>query len=166
MAIDTKTVKNRRDLKHIKTLDDVVAEARTIVAAAEAGKLQQLGNWDASQCFNHLATWMEFAFKDSPLPPPPWFIRLVMKFMRKRFIYGSLPVGISIPNVEGGTLGTEKMPLREALAKLEAAAMHLKREAPTKPNPMFGAMTHEEWQAAHVGHSRLHMSFLLPGGLK
>ena len=29
------------------------------------------------------------------------------------------------------------------------------------PNPVFGVMTHEQWQALHVNHARLHLSFML-----
>jgi len=159
MPVDTKTVKNRRDVGHLRTLDDVVAEARKVAAAEKAGTLQCLGNWTAGQCLNHLATWMEFAYGGNPTPPPNWFIRTLVRMMKNKFIHGSLPAGFSIPNVAGGTHGIEAMPVEAALAKLEAAAARLEREAPSLPNPVFGILTHEEWKALHVNHARLHLSF-------
>jgi hypothetical protein len=161
MAVDTKSVKNRRDMSHLRTLDDVVADARKIAAAQEQGTLQALGNWTPGQCFNHLATWMQFAYGGNPSAPPNWFIRTLVRMMKKKFIHGSLPAGFSIPNVPGGTHGIEVLPTQEALAKLEAAVARLKREVPTMPNPVFGILTHDEWQALHVNHARLHLSFMI-----
>lgn len=162
MPIDTKTAKNRRDMSHLRTLDDVVTDAKKVALAELNGTLRSAGNWTAGQCLNHLATWMQFAYGGNPTPPPNWFIRTIVKMMKNKFIHGSLPAGFSIPNVPGGTHGIEMMPVGEALAKLEAAVSRLKREPPTMPNPVFGPLTHEEWQALHVNHARLHLSFQLP----
>lgn len=71
-------------------------------------------------------------------------------------------MGVRIPGVEGGTHGIQPYSTAEGLARLETAAGRLERECPTRPNPVFGVMTHEEWMALHVNHARLHFGFFIP----
>jgi hypothetical protein len=37
----------------------------------------------------------------------------------------------------------------------------LKVEAPKNLNPIFGALTHEEWIKMNIGHANLHLSFFV-----
>lgn len=157
MTVDTKQVKNRRVLKWT-TLDEVVADARHLAEMERAGRVVRLGNWTLGQAFGHLAQWITYSYEEFPFAPP-WYIAIVAKLFKKVFLYGNMPVGVRFPKVEGGTYGIEVLSTEEGLAKLVAAAERLKSTVPVKPNPTFGVLTHEEWKALHVTHSRLHLSF-------
>jgi len=158
--IDTARVANRRQLRFI-SVEDALAEVDRLVAADAGGTLKRLGNWTVGQALGHLATWAEFAYTGSPLSPP-WFVRILSRMMKRRFIYGSLDPGFNIPKVPGGTLGTEPISTEAGLSRYEAVMKRLEREAPSLPNAIFGPLSHEEWKQLHLRHAELHLSFLIP----
>ena len=159
-TVDTAKVTGRREL-HFNSIDDALAEADRLAALERSGQLQCLGNWSCGQVFNHLATWAEYAFSPNPLKPP-FIIKLMLRMMKKRFLYAPMKVGAKIPKVENGTLGTEPCDFEAGLARYKRAMTRLKTEVPTQPNVIFGQMTHDEWKNMHLRHSELHLSFLQP----
>ncbi len=158
--VDTKHVAGRRALA-FKSIDEALADVRRVTEAERAGRLRQLGNWTAGQTFGHLATWIGFAFDGNPLKAP-WIVRAIMKLRKAKYLKG-LPAGVKIPGVQGGTLGTEVLATEVGLERLTRAFERLKVEAPTRPNPIFGPMSHAEWIELHLRHAELHLSFLDPG---
>ncbi|MBX3390564.1 MAG: DUF1569 domain-containing protein [Phycisphaeraceae bacterium] len=149
-----------RDL-HFSSLDEVLAEADRIAAAERDGRLKQIGNWSAGQIFNHLATWIDYSYDGFPPQlSPPWFVRLIVKLQKHKFMNGAMPRGVRIPGIENGTLATESVPLEEGVRHLRASLERLKREKPTQRSVLFGEMTHEEWIKGTLRHAELHMSFL------
>ena len=160
MGIDTRQVK-RRAVRY-ESLDEALADVNRLAALEREGKLLQLGNWPLGQAVGHLATWAEFAFTPCPLPRPPWFIRMVLPLLKNRYLNTGLPAGVSMPGVEGGTIGMEPMPTSAAIERFQAAAERLKREPPTQPSPAFGILTHEEAIKINLRHAELHMSFFQP----
>jgi hypothetical protein len=158
--VNTAQVAERRIL-HFDSLDQVLAEVDRLVEAEKAGKLKQLGNWTLGQTLGHLACWMEYAFTPAPLKPP-FFIRWILRMRRNSFIWKPMKAGVRIPGVSGGTLGTDPLPLDEALPRFRRAAERLKNEAPTVPSPAVGPTTHEEGIALNLRHAELHLGFLAP----
>ena len=73
-----------------------------------------------------------------------------------------MPSGVRIPRVEGGTLGTDPLPLEEGHERFRRAMERLKHEPPTAPSPVFGLLTHKEGIALNLRHAELHLSFLIP----
>jgi hypothetical protein len=160
--IDTGKVKDRRAL-HFNTLEEMWADVQRIAAAERAGKLRRTGNWSAGQTLGHLAAWADFAFDGYPPDMKvPWFIKLFLKLRKKQFLRGPLPAGVKIPRVEGGTKGIEPLSLDEGLARLRRAMDRLEASPPGTANVIFGPLTHEQWQALHLRHGELHLSFLHP----
>ncbi len=157
MPINTKQVK-RREVRY-ESLDDALADMHRLAAIERDGKLEVLGNWSLGQAIGHVATWAEFAYMPCPLPRPPLFVRVMMPLLKNRFLNKGLPAGVSIPRVEGGTLGTEPIPTSAAIEKFATVADRLKREAPTQPSPAFGRMTQAECIKLQLRHAELHLGF-------
>lgn len=162
-SANTRSVTDRRTLTFM-SFADVVRDLDSLHAAADAGTLRSSGNWSASQIYNHVAAFMEYPFEGYPpeLVSPPFFVRFVMKFMRRKMCFGTMPAGVKIPGVKGGTVGVEETPVGSAEARLRAAIARLDHEAPTRPSPLFGPMSHEEWKGLNLRHCELHLSFLHP----
>lgn len=163
MPIDTKTVTDRRPLL-FKSLADLRADLNTLEAAHHAGTLRTSGNWSPGQNLAHLANWIAYPYDGYPsgLGNPPWFIKFILKFMKNKYLYGKLPVGVKIPKVPGGTAGADDLPFDQALAKLRQQLDRLDKAPPSIPNPIFGPMSHDEWRTLHTRHAELHLSFLHP----
>ena len=158
--IDTARVSNRRTLR-FQTADEAAAEAQRLASAERAANLTPLGNWTLGQALGHLATWSEFSFTGAPLKPPlP--IRLFLRLQKNKFLTRPMPAGVIIRGVPGGTLGIDRLPLDDGLAKYCAAMDRLKTEIPTKPNVIFGPLTHDQWIQLNLRHTELHLSFFRP----
>ncbi|MBL8759922.1 MAG: DUF1569 domain-containing protein [Phycisphaerae bacterium] len=160
-TIDTGKSTDRRALR-FGDFAAVTRDLDALHAASAGGTLRAVGNWSAAQVFNHLAAFMEYPFTGYPpeLASPPALVRVVMKFMRRKMCFGTMPAGVKIPRVKGGTVGFEESPAEVAEARLRAAIERLDREAPTRPSPLFGPMSHEEWKGLNLRHCELHLSFL------
>jgi len=159
-VVNTGKVNGRRVL-HFDSLDQVLKDVDRLAAAEQAGRLRRLGNWTLGQALGHLATWSEFAYTGVPLKPP-FFIRWILRFQKRKFLVGPMPAGVHIPNVEGGTLGREPLSLDEGLRRYKTVLQRLKVEGPTLPSPIFGRMTHDESIALTMRHAELHLGFFVP----
>jgi hypothetical protein len=158
--VDTGKVTGRRTLR-FNSIQDVLADVDRLAAADRADKLRALGNWTLGQALGHLATWAEYSFCGAPLKPP-FLIKLILRMGKKKFLNGSMRTGVRIPKVPGGTLGTENLPLDQAMPRYRAALEHLGRECPAQPNIIFGPLTHDEWINLNLRHAELHLSFFVP----
>lgn len=156
-TIDTKAVQRRT--VSFRSLDDLEGELLRIEAAQSRGALIALGNWSPGQIMGHLATWVGFTYDGNPLRPP-WLIRMILKGRKERYIGQGLPAGVHIPKVPGGTLGTDPLPFDQGLVRYRTRLEQLRREVPTRPNVIFGPMTHDEWIRLHLRHAELHLGFL------
>jgi hypothetical protein len=158
--VETAKVAARRKLR-FNSVDEVLLEADRLVAAQQQGRLAQLGNWTLGQTFNHIAGWAEFSYAQCPLKTP-FVIRLILWLRKRDMLYGSMPAGVKIPGVAGGTLVTELVSLEEGLDRLRVAFQRLKMEPPTHPSPALGKLTHKEAIAINLRHAELHLGFFAP----
>ncbi len=162
--VDTKKVTDRRALR-FASLADALAEAKRIEQAERDGRLRRSGNWTAGQAFGHLAAWASYPYDGYPPElHAPWFIKAILRMQKRKFLTGSMPVGVKIPKVPGGTAGTEALSLDEGMRRLRKAWERLEERPPGVPNPIFGPLTHEEWKSLNLRHAELHLSFLHPQG--
>lgn len=160
--IDTGKVQGRRVLRFTSSAE-LFRDVDQLVAAERAGKLTHLGNWTLGQTLGHLASWISYGFDGYPPNlKTPWWLRLLMKFMKNKFMNSPLPAGFKISGIEGGTLGTDPLSTDEGLTRLKAAWARLDAGPPAKPNPVFGQLTHMEWKKLHLNHAALHLGFHKP----
>jgi hypothetical protein len=160
MLVDTGKVAGRRVL-HFHSLEEIIADAERLAAAERAGKLKRLGNWTLGQALGHLGSWNDFAYDGYPSKPPFW-VKLLLRPMKKKFLTGPMRSGVQIPKVAGGTFAIDPMPTDEALEMFKRSIARLRSSPPPLPNPLFGQMTHEEWKNLATRHSELHLSFFKP----
>lgn len=158
-SVDTRTAP-RRNLS-FATLADALADARRCAAADRAGTLRRTGNWTLGQILGHLAWWIDGAFDGYPMRPP-WFVRLLGPLLKRMLLRRGGKPGMRLPGVPAGTHGTDLFSTDEGLARFERAVARLEAGPPSRPNPVFGKLTHDEWQALHRGHAELHLSFVEP----
>lgn len=159
--IDTGKVADRRKIRYA-SMDALLADIDKIVAADKAGTLRRTGNWTAGQAFNHLATWMGYAYEGFPMRVP-WFIRILIKMKLKTYLSKGMDAGIRIPGSPDGTFATDPMSTDEGARKLRAALMRLKVREPAKfDSPAFGKLSDDDRVSLNLRHAELHLSFLHP----
>lgn len=158
--IDTRKVEGRRTLR-FETPGDAVREAERLAAAEREGRIRALGNWSLGTALNHLGAWAEYPFGGYPaeVANPPWFVKAIARLMKGRFARKPMPAGMRIPTIPAGTMATEQASTEDGLARVRAAFTRLEREAPTRPNPVLGPLSHEEWRGMNTRHAELHLSF-------
>lgn len=137
-----------------------MTDLHSLLDAERAGTLTHCGAWSLGQCLGHLAAWIDYAYDGYPpeLPTPLW-IKLVLRPFKKKFLRGPLRPGVRIPKLKDGTLAIDPLSTPEGLSRFEKAWARLRQGPPTKPNPIFGPMTHAEWIQMHLRHAELHLSF-------
>lgn len=151
--INTKKVAGRRKV-HYESMDALLDEARHFATA----NVRQLGNWSPGQIYEHLARSLDGSIDgfDMSLPAPVrWLMTLLMK---KKMLTKPIPAGFkSTTNFIPDEISDEA-----GLANLEKAIGRQKTDPTRVMHPGFGNLTREEWEAFHLRHAEMHMSFLVP----
>lgn len=163
MTVNTKKAP-RRQLR-LASLAEVSADLDRIQAAHDAGTLRTTGNWSAGQVLSHIAILMEGAVDGFPADQvAPWYVRLICQtIIKPKALRGDLPPpGITLPGdsflIPGPATFEEGMGrLRRVIRRIEAG------ERFTHPSPVFGRLTHEQWERLQSGHASLHLGFIALG---
>jgi len=162
MAVNTRRVKDRRALR-FETFADAIRDSEMLADAERQGTLRDTGNWELGQAVGHVATWARFALDGyPPMPRPPWFIRIMVPFLKRPFLDKGLPPGGNIGNLPNGTLGTEPMETTTEIARWREAFGRLEKQSPEVRNPFLGKLSHEDWIKLNLRHAELHFSFFHP----
>jgi hypothetical protein len=159
--MNTGKVQDRRHLR-FAVIEDLLADIDRLVAADKAGKLRRTGNWTAGQAMGHIATWINYAYEGYPFKVP-WFVKVFLRIKKGKYLRDGLSAGVRIPNVEGGTYGTEVLSTAEGTARLRQAVARLQRgELAKYESPAWGPMSQEARVQLNLRHAELHLSFQHP----
>ena len=157
MSVDSKSVQGRRKL-HFSSLGDVVLDAERLVAAPNA---KTLGNWPLDQLLTHLAIAIHSSIDGIP-GKANWMVRLVGPLIKGRVLKRGMSPGFRLPKkLETLAFPPASSP-EKALSKLRSAVERTKTEQMTACHPVFGKLSHEEWERFHLRHAELHLSFAIP----
>lgn len=158
-VINTGKVPNRPKLR-FEALDQAIAHAQHLADLDRAGRLEPLGNWTLGQAMGHLAWWASAPFDGFPpeaTPPRP--IRVLGRLTRGPFLAMRMPAGVKLPDIPGGTFGTEPLSTDAGLAALRSAFERTLAQCPPHPSPLLGHLNHAQWKKLHCRHAELHLSF-------
>jgi hypothetical protein len=158
-TVDTRRAERR--MLRFNNIDQVLLEVDRCAEADRAGRLGRVGNWTLGQTLGHLAAWVDFGYDGCPITPP-WFIRMICRVFKNKFLNGPMQAGFRMSNVEAGTLATDVLPLDEGLERYRRALGRLRAAPPDRPNVVFGPLTHDQWIALHLRHGELHLGFMVP----
>ena len=139
-----------------------MAEVERIVAAERLGMVRTTGTWTIGQIFNHLACWINYGYEGFPPGAhPPWFIRFILRRLKRKYLREGMKPGVRIPGAPDGTFGVERLSIDEGADRLRAALLRLKNHDPVKFNsPAFGEMPDDERIKLQLRHAELHLSFI------
>jgi hypothetical protein len=155
--VDSKTVRGRRSLQ-FRSLEEVVADAEMLVASPQ---VKTLGNWSLGQLLAHLGGAINVSI-DGISVKVSWYRRLMGMFLKGRVINKGMPAGIQLPKEREPIAFPKGVTAEEGLERLRKAVARSQRERMTARHPVFGKLTHEEWNQLHLRHAELHLSFAIP----
>lgn len=158
MVVNTKKVTGRRDV-HYKTLDDFLNDAQRVTTS----EVHAIGNWSPGQIFEHMARSMNGSIDgfDFMMPAPARFLMSLL--MKNKFLTKGIPAGFK---TSANFIASEATSNEDGLASLQNAVTRQKEESSRVLHPGFGKVTREEWEAFHLRHAEMHMSFIVDGPLK
>jgi Protein of unknown function (DUF1569) len=157
MAVATKSVTGRRTL-HFDSIDDMLAD----VDRLDQGPVKAIGNWVPGQVLKHLTTVM-VASLDGFHHTAPWFVRLIGKVVKKKYLTKPMSAGFDLPKDAAAEMIPGPVEWKDAVGPFRTAVRRLKTEEKRMPSPFLGVLTREEWDQLHCRHAELHLSFLVPG---
>jgi len=146
--------KEKRSLR-FETMQDILDDVEMLAS----GPVTSLGNWTPAQNIDHLRRVIRISHSgtDFKMPLP---IRLLGKLLKRRFLKSPFKPGFKTVALfdppDENTMQQAVVALRE---EIEAAT---RPGAMCHPSPLFGPMSHEQWEQLHCRHAELHLGFLLP----
>lgn len=157
--VDTKSCKHRP--LRFENIGDCIDEVQRIIEMNQKGTLRSSGNWTPGQIFNHLASWINYAYEGFPVRRPPFFIRWILRWRLRAMLRSAMPRGVWIPGVDGGTCGMEAIDCSVASAKYLKALQRLQsNEDAPYDSPAFGKMSHNDRIQLNLRHAELHLGYL------
>jgi hypothetical protein len=161
MSAPVNTANVQRRKLCFETIGDALAEIERIVAAERSGALKHVGNWAPGQIMGHVAAWINYSYEGYPVRRPPWFIRVILRWLVKKYLRDGMRPGVRIPGIEGGTVGIEPLSTAEGAERLRRALERLASDEPARyDSPAFGAMSPADRIQLNLRHAELHLSFL------
>ncbi|QOI99310.1 MAG: DUF1569 domain-containing protein [Phycisphaeraceae bacterium] len=154
------TKAHRRKLR-LTSADDLLREAHRLAEAEAAGTLRRTGNWSLGRALAHLAAWTDTAYDGFPpeFQLPHWILRLLMRPFKRVMLARTLPAGIRLPRVEGGTHFIDPASTDEGLRRLERTVQRVRSTDPVHANVLLGPLTRAECERLLLRHAELHLSF-------
>lgn len=155
--VKTKKVAGRRVVRY-ESLDEILADAERLAVIPT----RTLGNWSVGQIYTHLAKAADVLIDGAPLSAPlpvQWVLRT---FLKKRILSKSLSPGFKLPK-RASSLIPDLTSTEMGLELLRIATARIKKtEKRAERHPAFGKCSTEDWNAWHLRHSEMHMSFIVP----
>lgn len=153
------TAPERRELK-FNSLDEVVAEAERLAA----GEVRTTGSHTFAEILNHLAISQDAAAGRKQAPPPPFFMKLMLPFIRMMVLNGKpLKPGIKLPAKGESFFWPDKnIDLPTALTNLKESTQYYQTNGALEKHPFFGKMSAEVSEDFNCRHAALHLSFVHP----
>ncbi|GAB4190107.1 MAG: hypothetical protein Kow00105_04460 [Phycisphaeraceae bacterium] len=150
---------NRRKLR-FRTLDDLVRD----IEQFRGTEPDSSGKWSAAQNIDHVAALIDASVDGFDFKVPA-VIRLMVRLMRNRFLTKGLNPGIKMPDSAPDAFKpSPDTRFADAVDHLQRAVERAKQQGMTAVSPVFGKLTHDQWEQLHCRHAELHFSFIQPDG--
>ena len=149
----------RRELS-FANIDEVTADIEQLAG----GEVRTVGKQSFSAIIRHLSIANEMLNGEITPPKLPWFMRLVMPFMRKTILNGPVKPGFKLPSDEMQSFFWPEEPIdvSAAVERFKASAERYKSQGPPSEHPVFGPSEPEVINKMLLRHAAMHLSFVHP----
>ena len=148
----------RRELS-FDSLDEAVAEVERLAS----GEVRTTGNHSFAKILKHLALTHDMSSGKIEGPRPPFFMRLMMPFLKGMILNGPVKPGFKLPSAAEAFFWPEgDIDLREAVSHFKESVENYKQNGPLPVHPVFGKATSDQINRLNCGHCAMHLSFVHP----
>ena len=154
MAVDTKTVTGRREVRY-ETMEELLEDVKNYSGT----DVKMIGNWSQGQIFKHLADTMDLSIDGFGMKFPLPLRIFVKLFMKNKFLYKAIPSGFKAPD----QFQPDETSTEEGVELITKAIARQQEDSNRALHPGFGTLTLEEWTQFHLRHAEMHMSFMTKG---
>lgn len=154
----TNEVTDRRRL-HFSSMKDIREDVEYL---ASGDPPRTSGNWSAAQIVGHVGTMIICSIDGFPVPRAPLPIRIAGTLLRRRFLIRTVPAGFKLPQKFRFLMPEIDASWDDEVERICTAIGRLDTERMTRPSPVLGRLTHEQWEQFHCRHAEMHFSFMHP----
>ena len=154
MTVKTSQVTDRRSLRFGR-MADLVADVDSLGVDVVA-----TGNWNPGQIVDHVTKVIVFSLDGFEVPKAPLPLRLIGSLIKNATLNKPMKPGVKLPGKFSFMLPGDvawddaRRRLAEVVARFDGG------ERMTRPSPIFGELSHEQWIQLHCRHAEMHFSFL------
>lgn len=154
---DTSKVSERRKL-HFHSMCEILEDVESLGRS----EIRATGNWTPAQIVGHVNTLIVMSI-DGFTFRAPRVLRAAGRVLRSYFLKNGLKPGISRPPGTDDLVPSAELSWDEAVEHLRETIARLENGARmTQPSPIFGKLSHEQWEQLHCRHAELHFGFMHP----
>ena len=148
---------DRRTL-HFDSVNDILRDVEKL----NHGEIITTGNWSAAQIVLHINEIIVMSL-DGFTFKAPWVLRVIGRLTRPYFLKRGFKPGFKVPPNAPSLIPPSDTAWTEALEAIRHTVQRIRNgERMTVPSPLFGKLTHEQWEQFHCRHAELHFSFMHP----
>ena len=159
-AVKTGKVSDRRKLS-FTSMAEILGDIEKLNAAEKEGKtISATVNWTPAQIIEHVVYFVDcsidgFEFK------APLVLRIFGKFARSPILNNPMKPGFKLPATMRMVIASPKSTWQDAVSHARKAILRVEAgKQMTKPSPLLGKMSHQDWVKLHCRHAEMHLSFI------
>ncbi len=155
---DTRQVTERREL-HFNSMGDILNDVEYMAAGDPP---RSTGNWTSAQIVQHVGLTIDFSIEGFPVPKAPLLLRIACRLLRKKLLRDPMKPGVTLPPKFARLRPQTRVTWDEAVDGFRVAMTKLDTKRMTCRSPVFGKLSHEQWEQLHCRHAEMHFSFIAP----
>ncbi len=156
--IKTAKVMERRQLQ-FSSMQDILADVEYLDSGDPP---RTTGNWTAAQIVQHVAKLIDYSIDGFPVPKAALPLRIIGRFIRNAALTNPLRPGIKFSKKFSFLAPDHEVAWDDAAQQFRQAIGRLDSDRMTKRSPIFGKLSHEQWEQLHCRHAEMHFSFMHP----
>lgn len=159
-VVRTAKVADRRTLS-FTTMAEILSDVEMLDAAVKDGKtISATGNWTPAQIIEHVMYFIDGSMDGFDFKAPLIF-RIFGKFARSHILNKPMKPGIKLPPKMSMVIASPKSTWPDAISHARKAILRVEAgKYMSKPSPLLGKMTHQDWVKMHCRHAEMHHSFI------
>ncbi len=147
----------RRQLE-FANFEEIVNEIQRL----SEGEPHTIGNHSFPAIVRHLGIANDVATGRKTPPRLPFFMRLMMPFIKGSIVNGEVKPGFRLPSAAQPFFWPENdIELVDAFAYFKETVAFYQTQGPLPAHPLFGAVTRSQIEGMLMRHAAMHLSFVL-----